>query len=93
MYLLPVAAVLASIRLRNWFAKAGMFETGASKSKSKPSITESPNGRGEVPPGVLGPKIDQILFAAETAAPVEPNPPSVYVAPPIERTMVFPYVC
>ncbi len=67
-----------------------MFETLVSKSKSKPSMTEFPNGRGDEP--VLGPKIDQMLLAAAIAAADDEKPPSVYVAPPIERRMVFPYV-
>jgi hypothetical protein len=54
-----------------------MFETVDSKSKSKPSITALPNGRGAVLPATLGPKMAQILFAAAVAAAVEEKPPSV----------------
>jgi len=38
--------VSASIRLRSWLPKAGMLETVVSKSKSNPSITDLPKGRG-----------------------------------------------
>jgi hypothetical protein len=41
-----VLLLLASIRLRSWLPKAGMFETVDSKSKSNPSITAVPKGRG-----------------------------------------------
>ena len=61
-----------------------------SKSKSKPSITALPKGRGAVLPEVLGPKIDQMFVAAAAAAAEEGKPPSVYVAPPIERRIVLP---
>lgn len=35
------------MRERSWLAKGTMFETVDSKSKSKPSITDCPKGRGE----------------------------------------------
>jgi hypothetical protein len=78
------------MRARSWLAKGTMLETVLSKSKSKPSITALPNGRGELLPATLGPKMDQMFVAAAVAAAVEENPPSVYVAPPIERRMVLP---
>jgi hypothetical protein len=53
-----------------------MFETLDSKSKSKPSMTDEPKGRGDEEE-VRGPKIDQMLFAAVTAAAEEEKPPSV----------------
>ena len=34
------------MRLRSWFANAGILDTVDSKSKSKPLITEVPKGRG-----------------------------------------------
>ena len=71
-------------------ANGTMFETVLSKSKSNPSMTALPNGRGAVFPATLGPKIDQILVAAAVAAAEEEKPPSVYVAPPIERRIVLP---
>jgi hypothetical protein len=66
-----------------------MFCTVDSKSKSKPSMTVCPNGRGEELP-VSGPKILQRLVAAVTAAADDEKPPSVYVEPPTERRIVFP---
>lgn len=48
----------------------------ASKSKSNPSMIEEPNGRGEVLPDIFGPKIDQRLIAAVTAADELEKPPS-----------------
>lgn len=53
-----------------------MLETVDSKSKSNPSITAVPKGRGTVEPEVLGPKIAQMLFAAVTAAEELLKPPS-----------------
>jgi hypothetical protein len=67
-----------------------MLETDDSKSKSKPSITELPKGRGAALPACLGPKMDQMLLAAATAAASELKPPSEYVAPPTESRIVFP---
>lgn len=66
----------AVIRVRSWFAKAGMLDTVVSKSKSKPSITAEPKGRGTEAP-VLGPKMDQRFVAAVTAAAEVEKPPSV----------------
>lgn len=65
------------------------METVDSKSKSNPSITALPNGRGTVV-SVRGPKIFQMFVAAVTAAAEVEKPPSVYVAPPTERRMVLP---
>jgi hypothetical protein len=79
----------AAISERSWFAKGTMFCTVDSKSKSNPSMTELPNGRG-TEDEVEGPKIDQILFAAVTAASEEEKPPSVYVDPPMESRIVLP---
>jgi hypothetical protein len=58
-------------------AKAGMLLTVDSKSKSKPSITEPPKGRGTELPETSGPKMDHRLFAAATASAEVENPPSV----------------
>ena len=71
-------------------AKGTMLETVDSKSKSKPSITELPKGRGEDEPETGGPKMDQRLLAAVTAAAEEEKPPSLYVEPPTDRRIVFP---
>jgi len=79
----------AVISDRSWFAKGTMFCTVDSKSKSNPSITEFPKGRG-AEEEVEGPKIAQILFAAVTAAADELKPPSVYVDPPTESRIVLP---
>lgn len=89
---MPPAAVLASIKVRSWLANGTMFVTVLSKSKSKPSTTEVPKGRGELEPDWTGPKMDHILVAAVTAAAEEEKPPSVYVAPPKDSRIVFPYV-
>jgi hypothetical protein len=67
--------VLAFINVRSWFAKAGMFDTVVSKSKSNPSTTAVPNGR--TADDEYGPNQLQILFAAVTAAAEEEKPPSV----------------
>jgi len=40
-------------------------------------MTDAPNGRGEELPETSGPKMDQMLFAAVTAAADEEKPPSV----------------
>ena len=80
----------ASIRDRSCCPKAGMLETVDSKSKSKPSTTLVPNGRGDDELDEEGPKIDQMLLAAVTAAEDELKPPSVYVAPPMESRIVLP---
>lgn len=63
--------------VRSCAAKGTMFWLPDSKSKSKPSTTELPNGRGPVLVAVLGPKIDQMVVAADVAAEEEGNPPSV----------------
>jgi hypothetical protein len=78
------------MRLRSWFAKAGMLLTVVSKSKSKPSMTDVPKGRGTSLPDTCGPKIDHKLFAAATASAEVENPLSVYVDPPIESRIVVP---
>jgi hypothetical protein len=64
------------MRVLSWLAKEGMLETVDSKSKSNPSITAVPKGRGTVEPEVLRPKIAQMLFAAVTAAEELLKPPS-----------------
>ena len=61
-----------------------------SKSKSKPSITEVPKGRGTEDDELEGPKIAHILFAAVTASSDELKPPSLYVDPPTESRIVLP---
>jgi hypothetical protein len=66
-----------------------MFWVVDSKSKSNPSTMAFPKGLLNVFPDCSGPNMAQTLFAAETAAAGEVNPPSVYVAPPIESMMVF----
>lgn len=50
-----------SISSRSLLAKGTMFATRDSKSKSKPSMTASSNGRGALDPGFTGPKTSQIL--------------------------------
>jgi hypothetical protein len=76
----------------SWLANVGMLETVDSKSKSNPSTTEVPKGRGIDVFEVAGPKIDQMLSAAEIASAEVLKPPSEYVDPPTERRIVFPYV-
>lgn len=60
----------------SWLPKAGMLDTVDSKSKSNPSTTEVPKGRGMEESEPAGPKIDQMLFAAVTAAEELLKPPS-----------------
>ena len=67
-----------------------MLETPASKSKSNPLTDEEPNGRRAPDPDCCGPNIAQSLSAAAVAADEDVNPPSVYVAPPIESMIVLP---
>src|SRR5882757_5469693 len=69
-----------------------MLDTVDSKSKSNPSTTEVPKGRGTEESELGGPKMAQMLFAAVTASDELLNPPSEYVDPPMERRMAFPYV-
>jgi hypothetical protein len=90
-YFFPVLAVLASIKLRSLLANGTTLLTPASKSKSNPSMLEDPNGRRAEGDDCGGPKRAQILSAPISAAEAEEKPPSVYVAPPIERRIVFPY--
>jgi hypothetical protein len=71
-----VETVEAVIKDRSWLANGTMFETLDSKSKSKPSMTDEPKGRGDEEE-VRGPKMDHMLFAAVTAAAEEEKPPSV----------------
>lgn len=66
-----------------------MLLTLLSKSKSKPSTTALPKGRG-APLLVLGPNIEKMLSAAAVAAADDAKPPSEYVAPPMESRIVFP---
>lgn len=73
----PVEALFVSMRLRSWFANAGMFDTVDSKSKSNPSTTALPNGRGAEELEEYGPKSAQMLFAAVTAAEEVLKPPSL----------------
>jgi hypothetical protein len=72
-----VEEVLAVIKERSWVANGTVLVTVDSKSKSKPSITAAPNGRGADEPGFFGPKIAQMLLAADMAAEAEGKPPSV----------------
>jgi len=60
----------------NWLPKAGILDTVDSKSKSNPSTTDCPKGRGMEESDPAGPKIDQMLFAADTAAEELVKPPS-----------------
>lgn len=77
------------MRERSSLPNVAMLETVASKSKSNPSTTASPKGRrAELLES--GPKVSQINWAPAVAASVEVNPPSEYVAPPIERRIVLP---
>lgn len=69
--------VAAVIRDLSRFAKGTMFEAVLSRSKSKPSTTEVPNGRVTVEPDCTGPNIAHTLFAAVTAAAEVEKPPSV----------------
>lgn len=69
-----------------------MLLTVDSKSKSKPSTADVPNGRGAVELAEYGPKMAQMFVATAVAAAAVLKPPSVYVAPPIESRIVLPYV-
>ena len=77
------------MRLRRVLAKVRVLETVLSKSKSKPSMTAVPKGRGTVDPDCTGPNMAQSNSAAAVASAAEAKPPSVYVAPPTERRMVL----
>src|SRR5689334_9805498 len=87
--LLPDAMALFMSWRRRW-PKATMLLVKASKSKSIPSTTASPNGRRAELLGFTGPNMFQTRSAAERAASAEDHPPWVYVAPARERMMVFP---
>ena len=80
------------MRVRSRLAKGTMLETAASKSKSKPSTEALPKGRRAEELGSCGPKVAQIWSAAALACCSEVKPPSVYVAPPMERRIVLPFV-
>ena len=76
-------------------AKGTVLRVVASKSKSKPSITERPNGRFTTllaeEDGGGGPNMAHSVSAQEIASAEEEKPPSVYVAPPRESRIVFPW--
>lgn len=76
-HFLPLWVVSASMRLRSRFAKGTVLETPDSKSKSKPSMAEEPNGRGVEEPATWGPNMAHILLAALTADVESEKPPSV----------------
>ncbi len=66
--------------------------TVVSKSKSNPSITALPKGRGTEELAAQGPKYDQISSALLAASADEEKPLSGVVAPPRESRIVLPYV-
>ena len=70
-------------------ANGAMCWTLASKSKSNPSKATSPKGRRALEPSCLGPKVSHISFAPSLASSSDLKPPSLYVAPPIERRIVL----
>ena len=72
-----MSAVSASIRERSWFANGAMLWMGFSKSRSKPSTAEDPNGRWAEEPSCCGPKVAQTRFAPAMAAESEGKPPAV----------------